>query len=255
MNFVSAKTLRAVETAAPAVAVALLVAFAGWWIWFRRDKKEHYDDGCNDEYPEKGARDDNSNKGKCCKKKYSNRCQDTADCPADYPFKGVMDSNKGRCCKGRHSKRCQGGSAPAPASGDCQWFQTRGADGKCSGCPPSQKWDGSNCVSSPAAVVTAYQNSYFGSSSRDFSVGDYPDLNSFGWNDKISSLKIPAGLKVTLYQKPNYGGEFLDLSSGEHRDLAEFSFPGGKYSGMNVCAGGNNFCWNDTASSMKVQKA
>lgn len=99
-------------------------------------------------------------------------------------------------------------------------------------------------------VVAVYKDSNFGGMDKFFGVGDYSDLGS--WNDAISSLRVPSGLKVTLYQKVNFGGSKLDLLANDHTNLSHFTFPQGGWAGRDVCGSNNSNCWNDTASSMKV---
>lgn len=250
----SNKTLRAAKVAAPFVALAALVALVAW-IFLR---KERYDSGCNDEYPIKGARPDTG--GKCCKAKYSRKCQDTAQCPSDYPFIGSRKdgSNTGKCCKNRNSNKCVGGSSSSSASSPastCQWFQTYdAASGQCTGCPPAQKWDGKACVYDGTTKVEVRGGAGLTDRRAEYGVGDYASMGSFG-NDVMSSLRIPKGLKVTLYSDSNFGGTPLTLEANDHMHLSHFSFPSGQYKGRDVCQGGNSFCWNDSVSSMKVYLA
>jgi hypothetical protein len=255
MNF--SKLLRAAKTAAPFVAGVLIALVVAWMVL--RSRKERYDSGCSSEYPAKGARSDGSNKDKCCITKYSRKCQDTGTCPADYPFIGGRSdgSNTGKCCKSRHSNKCQGGSSsPSPAPGPaptCQWFQTYdAARGQCTGCPPAQKWDGSNCVYDGETSVETRGDVGFGGYKQVFKVGEYSTIQR---NDSMSSLKIPKGLKVTLYSDSKFGGSQLTLDANDHYDLGSFSFPAGTWEGKNVCGPANKYCWNDSVSSMKVYLA
>lgn len=77
---------------------------------------------------------------------------------------------------------------------------------------------------------------YVGSSkpwSQDTSFVDWD------WNDRISSLRIPAGVTVILYEHRDFGGVSLTLT-GDVSDLRNYSGPG---------ADGT---WNDAASSIRI---
>lgn len=63
------------------------------------------------------------------------------------------------------------------------------------------------------------------------------DLNAVGWNDKVSSIRVPSGYKVTLYRDGNgTGAPYSVVGNGEVKDL-----------------------WltpiHDEATSMKIEKA
>lgn len=103
-------------------------------------------------------------------------------------------------------------------------------------------------------VVAVYKDSNFGGMDKFYGVGEYSDLGS--WNDAISSLRIPSGLKVTLYQKTGFSGKQLTLLANDHTNLSHFYFDNaGTWVGRDVCGSKNSTCWNDTASSMKVYNA
>ena len=59
------------------------------------------------------------------------------------------------------------------------------------------------------------------------------------WNDRISSVRVPAGWTVILYEHADYGGATLTLTS-DVPDLRNFAGPG---------ADGT---WNDAASSIRI---
>lgn len=118
-------------------------------------------------------------------------------------------------------------------------------------------------TSSGVSGVTAYKDANFKGIDKTFPVGDYPELTG-GWDDAISSIKVPQGFKVILYSKKDYGGEQLPLDANEHKYLSHFGFKDsigypfakkGVWSGKDVCGNRNTYCWNDTASSMKVMTA
>lgn len=116
--------------------------------------------------------------------------------------------------------------------------------------------------SSGVSGVTVYKDANFKGMDKTFPVGDYASLSG-GWDDTISSVKVPKGFKVILYSKKDYGGEQLQLDANDHSHLSHFGFKDsaatgakkGVWAGKDVCGGNNSACWNDTASSMKVQTA
>ena len=86
----------------------------------------------------------------------------------------------------------------------------------------SQKWIISEVV--PTTVLfdkkaTIYEHAYYDGASQDLGPGQYlmKDL-TFG-NDKVSSLRVPEGLRVDLFEEDNFRGEKLEVSS----DLAYVS--------------------------------
>jgi hypothetical protein len=99
--------------------------------------------------------------------------------------------------------------------------------------------------------VDTYTNDNLGGSKASYGVGEWASLN----NDTMTSLRIPKGLKATLYSDSNFGGSQLNLEANDHMNLGHFSFPSGQYKGRDVCQAANSFCWNDSASSMKVYLA
>lgn len=117
----------------------------------------------------------------------------------------------------------------------------------------------------PNLKVTFYSDADFGGKQDSRGPGDQGDLDFA--NDSISSVKVPKGLKVTLYQKPGFQGKALTLTAGDHWNLKHWAFDdwqddwGGDYKegqwyGKDVCGGpSNTHCWNDTASSYKVELA
>lgn len=129
------------------------------------------------------------------------------------------------------------------------------------------------------AKVTVYSKSNFltdqWSSSYQFGVGDYRFLSDISdpnlkrsskskaknWEDLISSIKVPAGLKVTLYEHPDFKGKHLTLKAGNYPYLNYFKFGNDtpltdksqcKYNSDTRQIDG---CWSTIASSMKVEKA
>jgi hypothetical protein len=72
-----------------------------------------------------------------------------------------------------------------------------------------------------------------------FSAGGELAYVGADWNDRISSVHVPAGRTVVLYEHINFGGNSLTLS-GDQADLR--MFPGPSSDGT----------WNDAASSIRV---
>jgi glucosylceramidase len=62
-----------------------------------------------------------------------------------------------------------------------------------------------------AAQVCFYDGTQYGGTSFCSDVNN-PALNAT-WNDKISSVRVPAGVTLRLYQHSNYGGRMLQLSA------------------------------------------
>jgi hypothetical protein len=58
------------------------------------------------------------------------------------------------------------------------------------------------------------------------------------WNDRISSISVPAGWTVTIYEHDNFNGAALVLE-GDNPDLRWFGGPGG------------DGTWNDSMSSFR----
>lgn len=128
------------------------------------------------------------------------------------------------------------------------------------------------------AKVTVYNGQNFKtdqwSSSYQFGVGDYRFLSDIAdpnmkrsskdkaknWEDYISSIKVPAGLKVTLYEHPDFKGKHLTLKAGNYPYLNYFKFGDDTpLTDKNQCKYDSNWklggCWSNIASSMKVEKA
>ena len=99
-------------------------------------------------------------------------------------------------------------------------------------------YDGGVCTGSgPSQEVTFFEDINFSGAS----FGAIGDVSFVGWpwNDRISSLRIPAGKTVVLYEHSDYGGAYLVLT-GDEVDLRNFSGPG---------ADGT---WNDAVSSVRI---
>lgn len=61
-------------------------------------------------------------------------------------------------------------------------------------------------------VVYFYQHSNYQGNKLAYSVADYAILPD-GWNDQISSISIPPGIKVTVYEHSNFGGDSFTITS------------------------------------------
>lgn len=78
----------------------------------------------------------------------------------------------------------------------------------------------------------------------EYTVGDYPNLS--GMADRAASIYVPQGLKVDVYENANYDG-WLGTLRGDNPDLSKKnSYKDGFKGGM--------VKWQDTISSMKIQK-
>ena len=69
------------------------------------------------------------------------------------------------------------------------------------------------------SYVTAYKKTMYEGNSKEFQVGDYPQLEN-GWDD-MQSLDLCGGVEVTLFNKENYMGESQTIKSGRI-DLGKF---------------------------------
>jgi hypothetical protein len=89
------------------------------------------------------------------------------------------------------------------------------------------------------------------------------NLKEYGWDNKISSILVPAGREVHAWQKQDRGGNSIKFGPGFH-DLTQYAFAASFVPGVgvmeknkrydrNVCGGQNSFCWNDTISSIEVK--
>jgi hypothetical protein len=83
-----------------------------------------------------------------------------------------------------------------------------------------------------------YEDIWSGGAS--FSADSSVDFVGWDWNDRISSVYVPAGGTVVLYQDWYYGGDSLTLGEGYYPDLRDFGGPG------------DDGTWNDAASSIAV---
>ena len=64
-------------------------------------------------------------------------------------------------------------------------------------------------------------------------------FGAMGWNDKMSSVKVPKNLKLLLYQDINFGGQ-VAVVTGNVSNLHKFDRPGPRAD------------WGDSVSSAKV---
>lgn len=69
------------------------------------------------------------------------------------------------------------------------------------------------------SYVTAYKKTMFEGNSKEFQVGDYPELAN-GWDD-MQSLDLCGGVEVTVFTKENFQGEYLNIKNGRI-DLGKF---------------------------------
>ena len=71
---------------------------------------------------------------------------------------------------------------------------------------PNQPQTNSNLVAS------FYDFSDFQGQVVQFGIGNYPQLD-YAWNNRISSVIIPQGLKVIMYSEPNFTGQSMVLTN------------------------------------------
>lgn len=109
--------------------------------------------------------------------------------------------------------------------------------------------------------VTVWSDKDLNGDSKDFGIGSYPNLGD--WNDRISSIYVPPGLTVKGWQHTNYNGNsvFVDPSTrtdleGSWMNMKDFTENGVFKKGSNKhdCGFRNSSCFNDTISSMKVER-
>ena len=108
--------------------------------------------------------------------------------------------------------------------------------------------------------VTVYHDQDFSGRNKDFGIGEYSNMKDHGFNDGISSLKVPQGLKVEAWEHADYKGRTITFYNNDHSNLKLFSIADASnpWKGRDSCAkndidGGG--CWNDMISSMKVSAA
>ena len=91
-------------------------------------------------------------------------------------------------------------------------------------------------VSDNEYKVKFYKHCNYEGDEWTLGIGDYPNSDKVGptANDIISSVKVPAGMKVTLYQHSDYTGKSLELT------------------GDAGCLANKLFDFNDITSSIKI---
>lgn len=205
--------------------------------------------------------------GKDCKKKFTGTLTDDlkktgqfGKCPGwpcgdkavakNYPCQDMKDSS--RCCK-------------FDGSG-CQ-YRTGYPESTSTTRPPSAPASTPASIDTSGLKVETWKNSNFSGSYQTFGIGDHKNV---WYNDGISSMKIPQGIKVIIYRDSNFGGSHpFELYAGEYANLKGMSWDReafrkanphsvhdpNKYSSsfdFNNEAGSS---WNDRISSIKVMKA
>jgi hypothetical protein len=97
-------------------------------------------------------------------------------------------------------------------------------------------------VAVAATKVTLFAECDFKGKMVDVSIGDYATMDAAGFgNDMLSSIKIPAGLRVKIFEHDNFQGYFYLLD----RDVGCLD--------INKKIGAAS--WNDRTSSIKIYKA
>ncbi|NBO98856.1 MAG: hypothetical protein EBU90_01840 [Proteobacteria bacterium] len=69
--------------------------------------------------------------------------------------------------------------------------------------------------------ATFYENCDFSGASKELGKGKY-NADKIGGHDRISSVKVPSGLKVTLYEHDGFTGDTLVLT-GDNKCLSNFN--------------------------------
>jgi hypothetical protein len=69
------------------------------------------------------------------------------------------------------------------------------------------------------SYAIAYKDTVYGGDSRQFPVGEYPELKD-GWSN-MQSLELCGEVKATLFKKSNYEGESATIST-DRIDLGAF---------------------------------
>lgn len=117
-----------------------------------------------------------------------------------------------------------------------------------------------SAAASPAAEpkVTVWTDANFTGESYSYGIGDYDWISTF--EDKISSVQVPPGLKVVLYEHDKLRGQYLTLTK-DAPDLSHFPFGTNTSSrGSDQCeeneyGPGTTGCWNDIIGSLRVTRA
>lgn len=86
------------------------------------------------------------------------------------------------------------------------------------------------------------------------------NLSDHGYNDNITSIKVPEGLKATVYDDTDGGGnKWTIFGPKEYTNLKTVSHPSNVDKKSYTCDGSmfnpNNGCWNDRISSIRIQTA
>jgi len=68
-------------------------------------------------------------------------------------------------------------------------------------------------IATAQSFVTVYDQCNYGGRRYELVVGNYRSYQMLIGNDKLSSLKIPSGLKVTLYEHDNFAGRSTTYTS------------------------------------------
>jgi pimeloyl-ACP methyl ester carboxylesterase len=92
----------------------------------------------------------------------------------------------------------------------------------------------------PSSAIPAAVYGDIGFDGGGYEVGDDQAFVGWDWNDRISSLHVPAGRTIVLYEHAGYGGQVLTLS-GDSADLRDYAGPG------------IDGTWNDAVSSIQVR--
>jgi hypothetical protein len=90
----------------------------------------------------------------------------------------------------------------------------------------------------PWKTVVLYDDSHWNGDGFGATIGDTPFVG-WEWNDRVGSLRIPAGVSITLYEHSDFGGASISFTGPFNLpDLTDYPGPGGT--------------WNNSVSSVRV---
>jgi len=118
-----------------------------------------------------------------------------------------------------------------------------------------------NCTAACECITTLYEDANYGGASLQVT-GDIADLDTVGFNNKASSIKVPPGVTVVIYTGKNFDTSrpyrtiTADDPNFDTCDAEDFCSPNcADAPELSHCACYllTNECWNDKVSSIDVQ--